>query len=117
MLNFIEISNTDSDDLLFIIATLVDTILSPMFGFLMIIWMSYRYYSLSQISNTKIKSLPNSFKFRAFLLLFLSFLNLVVVCLTSSSHFLLFDSEDPFAIITSGFMSFVLICEVNLMKY
>ena len=118
MIKAIHIYNYDShSDDLYIIDSLIDTIISPLLVGMMIIWMAYRSHALSRLAQARKKLIPFSFQLRAFFLFFLSFLYLIMVIFTCTTHFLIFDYEDPFSIITSGLMVIIFIWEVILLRF
>lgn len=118
MLNAIHVYNYDSEnDDLYKIDSVLDTLISPLFGGIMCIWMAYRSYALARLAKTRVRTFPFSFQLRAFLLCFMSFLYLIVVVFTSTTHFLIFDQDDPFALISSTLMMVIFIWEVVLLRF
>ena len=118
MLNAIHVYNYESETGdLYKIDSVLDTLISPLLGGFMCIWMAYRSYALARLAKARVRTFPFSFQLRAFLLCFMSFLYLIVVVFTSTTHFLIFDQDDPFALISSTLMMVIFIWEVVLLRF
>lgn len=83
----------------------------------MLIFLVYRYYSLKNIASLKAKPFPFSFQIRAFCLFLICFFYIINLAFSASTHFLLFDGGDPYAIIISTFMALMVFFQVLLLRY
>lgn len=92
---------------IFVTASLLDIFIIPLIGLLMLLWMLYRFHNLNNLAALKSRPFPYSFQIRAFLVVSLCFLYILMVIFSSATHFLLFDSDYPYAIVMAAFMSVV----------
>lgn len=101
----------------FVYSFLIDIVITPLIACCMSIFFVYRYYSLKNIASLKTKPFPFSFHIRAFCLFFICFFYIITLAFTASTHFLLFDYSDPYAIIISTFMAFIIFFQVLLLRF